>query len=143
MADLQVRERIQQEAGTSQPINPTDRVISQAFTVMDAVPEPRSKADIIMALSKIKKLLQGVKIERAARRGVDGAIIIFALDALSSSEEARTLLQDIMAEMKPTHRHGGPVRDTEGKIIRRYPPLPPLTEEQLEQFVEYEVGVEE
>jgi hypothetical protein len=133
MAQLQTREPARHTA--DKPDIPA--LIEQAFAILSGTPEPHTETDVVSRLRQIKELLQGVQIPAHERDGLGGSLIVFALDEPGYSEAATELLKEIMVALAPD-RHDGPLHDAQGRIIDRFPPLPPLTEEELQYLAEYD-----
>lgn len=133
MAQLQTRDAARHIA--DKPNIPV--LIEQAFTIINGAPEPHTEADVISRLRQIKELLQGMQIPASERDGLGSSLILFALDEPGYSEAATDLLKAIMVALAPD-RPKGPLRDAQGRIIDRFPPLPPLTEEELQYLADYD-----
>lgn len=136
MADLQVREAQAQ----SQPLRTDSEAVEQAFNLMETIPLPRTEFEVVSRLRQIKELLRGVRTSLIERRGLDRALIVYALDEPGSSPAAWALMKEIFLQMphEKGERYNGPLRDRSGHIVERTPLLPPLTEEDFRRLDEYD-----
>ncbi len=127
MAQLQTRASDMRQADKPD----TATLIEQALHLIKTIPQPRTEAEVVRRLRRIKELLAGVEIPRRERRGLDGALLVFALDEPGSSEKTWVLRSEIISEITPKHQQRKPRRDAQGRIIQSQP-LQPLTEEEIQ-----------